>query len=103
MSHMSIQTRIKSDRLYSVPSSITTSIVLYHLFPPPLSLPGRTWKGTAFGGYKSRIDVPQLVEDYQAKRFRVDEYVTHHYKLAEINEAFAKLKSGEALRCVLTL
>lgn len=25
---------------------------------------GRTWKGTAFGGYKSRTDVPKLVEEY---------------------------------------
>ena len=25
---------------------------------------GRVWKGTAFGGYKSRVDVPKLVEQY---------------------------------------
>lgn len=25
---------------------------------------GRVWKGTAFGGYKSRTDVPKLVEEY---------------------------------------
>ena len=25
---------------------------------------GRVWRGTAFGGYKSRVDVPKLVEKY---------------------------------------
>jgi Zn-dependent alcohol dehydrogenase len=28
---------------------------------------GRTWKGTAFGGYKSRTQVPELVEGYLRK------------------------------------
>lgn len=64
---------------------------------------GRSLTGTAFGGYKSRVDVPTLVDDYTAGKIKVDEYITHHYKLGEINEAFEKLKSGEALRCVLTL
>jgi S-(hydroxymethyl)glutathione dehydrogenase / alcohol dehydrogenase len=34
---------------------------------------GRTWKGTAFGGYKSRDSVPKLVDDYLAGKFKVDE------------------------------
>lgn len=28
---------------------------------------GRVWKGTAFGGYKSRTDVPKLVDAYMKK------------------------------------
>ena len=28
---------------------------------------GRVWKGTAFGGYKSRTDVPKLVDAYMNK------------------------------------
>lgn len=32
---------------------------------------GRTWKGTAFGGWKSREDVPRLVEDYLAGKMKV--------------------------------
>jgi Zn-dependent alcohol dehydrogenase len=31
---------------------------------PFMLVTGRTWKGTAFGGYKSRTDVPKLVEQY---------------------------------------
>lgn len=28
---------------------------------------GRTWKGTAFGGFKSRTQVPELVDKYLNK------------------------------------
>jgi len=64
---------------------------------------GRTWKGTAFGGYKSRIDVPELVEKYMRKEVKLDEYVTHEMKFDEINEAFELLHKGECLRVVLSL
>ncbi|KAK9807202.1 hypothetical protein WJX73_008171 [Symbiochloris irregularis] len=62
---------------------------------------GRVWRGTAFGGYKSRIDVPKLVDRYMAGEFRVDEYVTHTLKLKEINQAFDLLHAGKSLRCVM--
>lgn len=32
---------------------------------------GRVWRGTAFGGYKSRVDVPLLVQKYLAGKFKV--------------------------------
>jgi Zn-dependent alcohol dehydrogenase len=32
---------------------------------------GRTWKGTAFGGFKSIPQVPELVEKYMRKEVRV--------------------------------
>ena len=32
---------------------------------------GRTWKGTAFGGWKSRDDVPRLVEDFLSGKMKV--------------------------------
>ncbi|KAK9818309.1 hypothetical protein WJX72_010383 [[Myrmecia] bisecta] len=62
---------------------------------------GRVWRGTAFGGYRSRVDVPVLVERYMKGEFKVDEYVTHKLKLSEINQAFQLLKEGGCLRCVL--
>lgn len=31
---------------------------------------GRSWKGTAFGGYKSIPQVPELVEKYMRKEVR---------------------------------
>jgi len=64
---------------------------------------GRVWKGTAFGGYKSRVDVPKLVEDYMQGKFKVKEYITHHFKLEDINDAFEMLHEGKCLRAVITM
>lgn len=38
---------------------------------------GRTWKGSAFGGYRGVDAVPTLVEAYMAKELKVDEFITH--------------------------
>ena len=62
---------------------------------------GRVWRGTAFGGFKSREDVPKLVKDYMNGKFKVDEYVTHTMKLKDINRCFELLHAGECLRCVM--
>ena len=37
----------------------------------------RSWKGTAFGGYKSRPQVPELVDMYLRGETRLDDYITH--------------------------
>jgi S-(hydroxymethyl)glutathione dehydrogenase/alcohol dehydrogenase len=63
---------------------------------------GRTWKGTAFGGYKSRIAVPKLVEKYMGGNTKLDRYITHRMKFDQINEAFELLHEGKCLRCVLS-
>ncbi|EIE24185.1 alcohol dehydrogenase [Coccomyxa subellipsoidea C-169] len=63
---------------------------------------GRVWRGTAFGGYKSRVDVPKLVDGYMEGKFRVAEYITHKLKLTEINQAFDLLHAGKALRVVMS-
>ena len=62
---------------------------------------GRSWRGTAFGGYKSRIDVPKLVTKYLDGTFKVDEYVTHTLKFKQINDAFDLLHAGKSLRAVM--
>lgn len=62
---------------------------------------GRVWKGTAFGGYKSRSQVPELVEKYLNNEIMVDEYITHNLPLESINTAFDLLHSGKAIRAVI--
>jgi len=62
---------------------------------------GRTWKGTAFGGWKSKPQVPMLADLYMAGDLKIDEYITHQMKFSEINEAFDLLHKGECLRVVL--
>lgn len=62
---------------------------------------GRVWKGTAFGGWKSKDSVPNLVQDYMAKKLILDEFITHTLSFDKINEAFDLLHSGNCLRIVL--
>ncbi|GBP69504.1 Alcohol dehydrogenase class-3 [Eumeta japonica] len=62
---------------------------------------GRTWKGTAFGGYKSRDSVPKLVDEYLSKKLMLDEFVTHDVSIEDINEAFHLMHVGKAIRPVV--
>lgn len=62
---------------------------------------GRVWKGTAFGGFKSRTQVPQLVDKYLKKEIKVDEYITHNLTLPQFNEAFDLMHGGKSLRAVI--
>ncbi|OQR94433.1 hypothetical protein ACHHYP_01296 [Achlya hypogyna] len=64
---------------------------------------GRTWKGTAFGGYKSRSEVPKLVKDSMAGELPIDHFITHRFQGVEtINDAIKALKGGDCLRAVVT-
>ncbi len=62
---------------------------------------GRVWRGTAFGGWKSRNDVPKLVDRVMAGEFDMKRYITHKMGFQQINEAFHLLHEGACLRCVL--
>ncbi|KAH1169598.1 alcohol dehydrogenase class-3 [Mauremys mutica] len=62
---------------------------------------GRTWKGTAFGGWKSVESVPKLVAEYMSKKIKVDEFVTHTLPFDKINEAFELMHAGKSIRSVL--
>ncbi|CAL8298532.1 unnamed protein product [Boreogadus saida] len=62
---------------------------------------GRTWKGTAFGGYKSVESVPKLVEEYMNKKLKVDEFVTHTLPFEKIQEGFDLMGAGKCIRVVL--
>jgi S-(hydroxymethyl)glutathione dehydrogenase/alcohol dehydrogenase len=64
---------------------------------------GRTWKGTAFGGWKSVDSVPKLVDLYLANELKIDEFITHNLPLAEINEAFDLMHQGKSIRAIIDL
>ena len=38
---------------------------------------GRNWKGTAFGGWKSRTEVPKLVQTVMRGEMPLEPYITH--------------------------
>ncbi|KAL5506857.1 hypothetical protein EMCRGX_G008607 [Ephydatia muelleri] len=62
---------------------------------------GRVWKGTAFGGWKSRDSVPKLVEQYLGGNLKIDEFVSHTMSLADINNAFELMHLGKSIRSVV--
>jgi S-(hydroxymethyl)glutathione dehydrogenase/alcohol dehydrogenase len=62
---------------------------------------GRTWKGTAFGGAKSRRDVPKIVDWYMEGRINIDDLITHTMPLERINDAFELMHAGKSIRSVV--
>jgi S-(hydroxymethyl)glutathione dehydrogenase/alcohol dehydrogenase len=64
---------------------------------------GRTWKGTAFGGWKSKDSVPKLVDEYVAGKLKVDEFISHTMDLDRIQEAFDLMHAGKSIRTVVSL
>ncbi|MGH7895594.1 MAG: zinc-binding dehydrogenase, partial [Candidatus Binatia bacterium] len=68
---------------------------------PFLLVTGRVWRGGAFGGTRGRTQLPWYVDRYMAGRIAIDELVTATMPLARINEAFALMHDGEAIRSVV--
>lgn len=64
---------------------------------------GREWTGSAFGGTKSRDQVPQLVDEYISGDLKVDEFITHNFSLNDINEAFHAMHEGKCIRAVIKM
>jgi Zn-dependent alcohol dehydrogenase len=48
-----------------------------------------------------RTSVPLLLSMYQAGALKLDELVTRHYELDQINEAFADLREGRNIRGII--
>ncbi|XP_023519802.1 alcohol dehydrogenase-like 6 [Cucurbita pepo subsp. pepo] len=66
-------------------------------------LSGRTLKGSLFGGWRPKSDLPSLVDMYTKKEIQIDEYITHNISFEDINQAFSLMKEGKCLRCVIHL
>lgn len=62
---------------------------------------GRTWKGTAFGGWKSRDSVPLMVKNYLNGHLMIDEFITKSLPIEQINDAFRLLTEGKVLRSMV--
>ena len=58
--------------------------------------------GCAFGGFKSRTEVPGLVEQYMKGDLPIEPYITHEFQGVEsIDEAMSVLHEGQCLRAVV--
>lgn len=63
---------------------------------------GRVWRGTAFGGFKSRVDVPKLVQSTIDGDLPIDHFITHRFDgVGNTNGAIEALHSGCCLRAVV--
>lgn len=69
----------------------------------PFSLQlGRTVKGSFMGNVKGRSELPGLLDHVAAGRLNLDDLVTHRLPMREVNAGFDLMKSGEALRVVVS-
>ncbi|KAL4357344.1 hypothetical protein AHAS_Ahas09G0177300 [Arachis hypogaea] len=66
-----------------------------------LFLMGRTLKGSLFGRWKPKSDIPLLVEKYVNKDIQIDDYITHNLPFDDINNAFDLMKEEKCLHCVI--
>ncbi|KAJ8625500.1 hypothetical protein MRB53_034030 [Persea americana] len=63
----------------------------------------RTLKGTFFGNYKPRSDLPSVVEKYMNKELELEKFITHEVPFSEINKAFEYMLDGAGLRCIIRM
>jgi len=65
---------------------------------------GRCWKGTAFGGWKSRQDVPKLVNKVLLSEMPIEKFITHEFVgLEKVGDLVHALHEGNCLRGVLRI
>jgi S-(hydroxymethyl)glutathione dehydrogenase/alcohol dehydrogenase len=57
--------------------------------------------GALFGGGNPFEEIPRMLELYRAGRLKLDELVTHRYKLEDVNQGYEDLLAGRNIRGVL--
>ena len=63
----------------------------------------KTLMGCAYGSSRPQVDFPKIVDLYMEGRIKLDQLITRHFGLDEINEAFRAMEAGEVARGVLDL
>lgn len=77
------------------PSDIT------HLPTASFAFDEKTIKGCFYGSTRPRHDFPRLVSLYQAGKLKLDELITHRYRIEEAPQAFEDLAQGRNARGVI--
>ncbi|HEX9811070.1 MAG TPA: Zn-dependent alcohol dehydrogenase [Burkholderiales bacterium] len=62
---------------------------------------GKTLTGSRYGSARPKEDFPRLLSLYKSKRLKLDELITHRYKIDEAPQAFADLAAGKNARGVI--
>ena len=69
--------------------------------PVSLTFEEKTLTGSYFGSARPREDFPRLLALYRAGRLKLDELITHRYRIEEAPQAFADLEAGKNARGVI--
>jgi S-(hydroxymethyl)glutathione dehydrogenase/alcohol dehydrogenase len=86
----------------------TATVVGMARFDLKIELPAITFlnerriQGSMMGGVRTTIDIPRYVDLYMNGALKLDEMISCHRPLSEVNEAFDDMKKGELARSVLT-
>jgi NDMA-dependent alcohol dehydrogenase len=72
-----------------------------HLPAPDLPREEKVVTGSFYGSCRPHVDMPRLLDLYQAGRLPLDRLVSRKYTLGEVNEAFAAMNAGEVARAVI--
>ena len=62
----------------------------------------RRIQGSLMGSNRFPVDMPRLVDFYMAGKLKLDDMISRRIKLADVNEAFAEMKTGSIARSVIT-
>ncbi len=61
----------------------------------------RKIQGSSMGSNRFRVDMPNLVELYMTGRLQLDDWISNHIKLDEINDGFTAMKEGRVVRSII--
>jgi S-(hydroxymethyl)glutathione dehydrogenase/alcohol dehydrogenase len=71
------------------------------LSPAVLVLANKRLLGSFAGSARPLVDLPKLIQLYQAGRLQLDKLITKRYPLEELPQAFADMEAGHVARGVL--
>ena len=66
-----------------------------------LTLQEKKITGSYMGSNRFRFDMPKYIEFYLDGRLHLDEMISSRVKLSEVNDAFDRMRKGEAARQVI--
>ena len=67
----------------------------------PFAMQGKRLQGVRMGSGNIAADFPKLVDLYQQGRLMLDELISEHITLDQVNEGYTRMKTGEHARSVI--
>ena len=68
----------------------------------PLSF-GKRLTGSYAGETNPDVEIPRYLQLYALGKLKLEEQISHRYPLEQINEAIDIVRSGQALRCLVSM